>query len=148
MNEPEHTLLGGFAFLVLAAVAGFLLFNEAPVQIAAIMSWVWGLSLLVSIHDEFDRYASRIGCFLTYILSWAGWIFAFYGAYNILVYDGELPSTSFGELALALVGIGLPEGVSPIQAGILILVITSTYFQICATLSIKYWRFIDSTAYD
>ncbi len=65
-----------------------------------------------------------------------------FGSYTTLILDAQVADFSTKAL-LSVIGVGLPESINPLWAGVLIFVIGATYFQISNTVVLKYWKFVE-----
>ncbi|WP_411967281.1 hypothetical protein [Haloferax sp. YSSS75] len=135
-------LVGGIVVAFILPFVAYLMFEQQSPQIAAILSFLWGLSLFIRLSSELNRDETVVGGWLTYLLTWVGWPFAMFGSYTTLILDAQVADFSTKAL-LSVIGVGLPESINPLWAGVLIFVIGATYFQISNTVVLKYWKFVE-----
>lgn len=151
-------ILVGFALLAVGSLLGHWLFSTYPLQFAASISFLYGLGLFVATglgaasgrgrsdgpeSDEWPSDASRWGTALTLLLAMGGWPFVFVETLDALAFEEDAFAGGLAEAVIAVVGIGLPRGISSVGRGIVLTAVCLLYFDLAFRVASAYWRYLD-----
>jgi len=141
-------LIIGMSIISLSIIVVSYLFPLAPLAAASIFSITYAAVLFLRARADFQNYSPHIGYKLTYIILTALWVPTYYSALNILVMDGSGPTIATGRVIVSVLGIGLLEGLSLLESGVVIFALGVIFFQSADRISKAVWGVIDDIASD